>query len=222
MSRRFRSACNLTNEKDFSHKATMDFVNNQLDQATATLLLRGIFPNPKPSNGPRVFAPNMFVHASAMPTSGSYPALLGDPGGRGDGSGPEVPFRRGRGQQGRPPRREIGLAPGRTPGRHRRPRAGRAASSSRASKRMQQGHGQSHARAHAADADAGVLPAPCAESARPTPQEIEALAMFARFFIDRPIFAWVVSLVILLGGGSGLLLPPHRVVPQHHAPPPCR
>src|SRR5580765_5199034 len=25
--------------------------------------------------------------------------------------------------------------------------------------------------------------------------------MFARFFIDRPIFAWVVSLVILLGGG---------------------
>jgi membrane fusion protein, multidrug efflux system len=68
----------LTNEKDFSHEATMDFVNNQLDQATATLLLRGIFPNPKPSNGPRVFAPNMFVRVR-VPTSGSYQALLVTP-----------------------------------------------------------------------------------------------------------------------------------------------
>ncbi len=68
----------LTNEKDFSHEATLDFVNNQLDQATATLLLRGIFPNPKPSNGPRLFAPNMFVRVR-VPTSGSYPALLATP-----------------------------------------------------------------------------------------------------------------------------------------------
>ena len=29
--------------------------------------------------------------------------------------------------------------------------------------------------------------------------------MFARFFIDRPIFAWVVSIVILLGGGVAYL-----------------
>ena len=41
--------------------------------------------------------------------------------------------------------------------------------------------------------------------------------MLARFFIDRPIFAWVVSLVILLGGGVAAL-PPHRALPQHHAP----
>ena len=25
--------------------------------------------------------------------------------------------------------------------------------------------------------------------------------MFAKFFIDRPIFAWVIALIILLGGG---------------------
>ena len=68
----------LTNEKDFSHEATLDFVNNQLDQATATLLLRAIFPNPKPSNGPRLFSPNMFVRVR-VPTSGSYRALLVSP-----------------------------------------------------------------------------------------------------------------------------------------------
>ena len=28
--------------------------------------------------------------------------------------------------------------------------------------------------------------------------------MFAKFFIDRPIFAWVIALIILLGGGLAL------------------
>ena len=28
--------------------------------------------------------------------------------------------------------------------------------------------------------------------------------MFANFFIDRPIFAWVIAIVILLGGGLAL------------------
>jgi membrane fusion protein, multidrug efflux system len=68
----------LANEKGFPHEATMDFVNNQLDQATATLLIRAIFSNPKPANGPRVFAPNMFVRVR-VPTSGSYQALLVNP-----------------------------------------------------------------------------------------------------------------------------------------------
>jgi RND family efflux transporter MFP subunit len=68
----------LSNEKGFPHGAVMDFVNNQLDQATATLLLRAVFPNPRPANGPRVFAPNMFVRVR-VPTSGSYRALLVNP-----------------------------------------------------------------------------------------------------------------------------------------------
>ena len=65
----------LANESDFPHQATLDFVNNQLDQATATLLARAIFPNPRPAVGPRVFAPNMFVRVH-LPTSPPYQALL--------------------------------------------------------------------------------------------------------------------------------------------------
>jgi RND family efflux transporter MFP subunit len=68
----------LSNENGFPHEATLDFVNNQIDQATATLLIRAIFPNPKPANGPRVFAPNNFVRVR-VPTSGSYQALLVNP-----------------------------------------------------------------------------------------------------------------------------------------------
>jgi RND family efflux transporter MFP subunit len=65
----------LANEKGFPHEAILDFVNNQLNQATATLLMRAVFPNPKPVNGPRVFAPNNFVRAR-VPTSPPYQALL--------------------------------------------------------------------------------------------------------------------------------------------------
>jgi len=65
----------LTNENDFPHQATLDFVNNQLDQATATLLIRAVFPNPKPASGPRVFTPNLFVRVR-VPTSAAYQALL--------------------------------------------------------------------------------------------------------------------------------------------------
>jgi RND family efflux transporter MFP subunit len=68
----------LANEKGFPHEATLDFVNNQLDQATATLLIRAIFPNPKPANGPRLFTPNNFVRVR-VPTSAPYQALLVNP-----------------------------------------------------------------------------------------------------------------------------------------------
>jgi membrane fusion protein, multidrug efflux system len=68
----------LSNEKGFPHEATLDFVNNQIDQATATLLIRAVFPNPKPDNGPRLFAPNNFVRVR-VPTSPPYPALLVNP-----------------------------------------------------------------------------------------------------------------------------------------------
>src|SRR5262249_36569700 len=68
----------LANEKGFPHEAMLDFVNNQLDQATATLLIRAVFANPKPANGPRLFAPNNFVRVR-VPTSGPYQALLVNP-----------------------------------------------------------------------------------------------------------------------------------------------
>jgi RND family efflux transporter MFP subunit len=68
----------LQNEKGFPHEALFDFVNNQLDQATATLLVRAVFPNPKPANGPRVFTPNLFVRVR-VPTSPPYQAVLVTP-----------------------------------------------------------------------------------------------------------------------------------------------
>jgi RND family efflux transporter MFP subunit len=68
----------LSNEKGFPHEATLDFVNNQIDQATATLLIRAIFRNPKPANGPRLFSPNMFVRVR-VPTSAPYRAILVTP-----------------------------------------------------------------------------------------------------------------------------------------------
>jgi RND family efflux transporter MFP subunit len=69
----------LANEEGFPHQATLDFVNNQIDQATATLLIRAVFPNPKPANGsPRLFTPNNFVRVR-VPTSPPYQALLVNP-----------------------------------------------------------------------------------------------------------------------------------------------
>jgi RND family efflux transporter MFP subunit len=68
----------LSNEKGFPHKALLDFVNNQIDQSTATLLIRAVFPNPRPANGPRVFTPNNFVRVR-VPTSPLYRALLVSP-----------------------------------------------------------------------------------------------------------------------------------------------
>jgi multidrug efflux system membrane fusion protein len=68
----------LANEKGFPHEATLDFVNNQLDQATATLLIRAVFTNPRPANGPRVFSPNNFVRVR-VPTSALYQARLVSP-----------------------------------------------------------------------------------------------------------------------------------------------
>jgi RND family efflux transporter MFP subunit len=68
----------LANEKGFPHEAVLDFVNNQIDQATATILIRAIFPNPNPANGPRVFTPNNFVRVR-VPTSPPYHALLVNP-----------------------------------------------------------------------------------------------------------------------------------------------
>jgi membrane fusion protein, multidrug efflux system len=65
----------LADEKGFPHEAIFDFVNNQFDQGTATILIRAIFPNPEPDNGPRVFTPNLFVRVR-VPTSPAYQAVL--------------------------------------------------------------------------------------------------------------------------------------------------
>jgi membrane fusion protein, multidrug efflux system len=65
----------LGNEANYSHVAYVDFVNNQLNLATATLQVRGIFWNHKPPIGPRVFNAGMFVRVR-VPTSPTFQGLL--------------------------------------------------------------------------------------------------------------------------------------------------
>jgi RND family efflux transporter MFP subunit len=60
----------LENEKDFPHKGTIDFINNQFDPSTGTLQIRGIFPN---ANG--FLVPGSFVRVRVA-GSPRYPAIL--------------------------------------------------------------------------------------------------------------------------------------------------
>ena len=39
----------------------------------------------------------------------------------------------------------------------------------------------------------------------------------SRFFIDRPIFAWVIAIVIMLAGALSIFTPADRAVPEHRA-----
>ncbi len=65
----------LANEVGYPHAGHLDFVDNKLDTTTATLLLRGIFANPKPADGPRPLSPGMFVRIR-VPIGPAYHALL--------------------------------------------------------------------------------------------------------------------------------------------------
>ena len=65
----------LANETGYPHVAYIDFVNNQVTLATATLQVRAIFWNQMPKGGLRVFSPGMFVRVR-IPTSPTFRALL--------------------------------------------------------------------------------------------------------------------------------------------------
>jgi RND family efflux transporter MFP subunit len=72
----------LTNETDrqthnqrYPHEGYIDFVNNQLDLATATLQVRAVFANPTPPLGDRLLTPGLFVRIR-LPVGTAYPALL--------------------------------------------------------------------------------------------------------------------------------------------------
>ncbi|WP_165224981.1 efflux RND transporter periplasmic adaptor subunit [Aquisphaera insulae] len=51
----------LQGETGFPHEGEIDFVNNQVNPTTGSILLRGVFANPKPDKGVRVLSPGMFV-----------------------------------------------------------------------------------------------------------------------------------------------------------------
>jgi RND family efflux transporter MFP subunit len=65
----------LASEKGYPHVAYIDFVNNQVTLATATLQVRAIYWNHMPKGGIRVFSPGMFVRVR-VPTSPTFRALL--------------------------------------------------------------------------------------------------------------------------------------------------
>ena len=65
----------LQGEEGFPHEGEIDFVNNQLNPTTGSILVRGVFPNPKPPRGPRLLSPGMFVRIR-LPIGQPHPAVL--------------------------------------------------------------------------------------------------------------------------------------------------
>jgi membrane fusion protein, multidrug efflux system len=65
----------LQGETGFPHQGTINFVNNQVNPTTGSILVRGIFPNPLPKSGRRLLSPGMFVRIR-LPISEPHPALL--------------------------------------------------------------------------------------------------------------------------------------------------
>ena len=57
------------------HQGTINFVNNQVNPTTGSILVRGVFPNPLPKGGHRLLSPGMFVRIR-LPIGGPHQALL--------------------------------------------------------------------------------------------------------------------------------------------------
>ena len=65
----------LQGENGFPHQGLVNFVNNKVDPSTGTIMVRGVFDNPKPEHGVRVLSPGMFVRVR-LPIGVAHPALL--------------------------------------------------------------------------------------------------------------------------------------------------
>jgi multidrug efflux system membrane fusion protein len=65
----------LPGEEGFPHQGTINFVNNQVDPATGSITVRGVFSNPEPPGGVRLLAPGMFVRIR-LPIGPPHRALL--------------------------------------------------------------------------------------------------------------------------------------------------
>jgi multidrug efflux system membrane fusion protein len=65
----------LEGEKDYRHRGSINFINNQVNPQTGTITVRGVFDNPKPDNGRRILVPGMFVRIH-LPIGKPHDALL--------------------------------------------------------------------------------------------------------------------------------------------------
>jgi multidrug efflux system membrane fusion protein len=65
----------LQGEDGFPHEGSINFVNNQVNPTTGSILVRGVFPNPLPPGGHRLLSPGMFVRVR-LPIGQAHPAVL--------------------------------------------------------------------------------------------------------------------------------------------------
>jgi multidrug efflux system membrane fusion protein len=65
----------LQGEDGFPHQGAINFINNQVDPTTGSILVRGDFANPKLAGGTRLFSPGMFVRIR-LPIGQRHKALL--------------------------------------------------------------------------------------------------------------------------------------------------
>jgi multidrug efflux system membrane fusion protein len=65
----------LQTEEGFPHEGTIDFVNNQINPGTGSIIVRAVFSNPKPENGVRLLTPGMFVRVR-LPIGPAHQAEL--------------------------------------------------------------------------------------------------------------------------------------------------
>ena len=62
----------------FPHRGTINFVNNQVNPTTGSILVRGVSPNPQSEGGGRPLSPGMFVRVR-LPIGSPHPAVLVTP-----------------------------------------------------------------------------------------------------------------------------------------------
>jgi multidrug efflux system membrane fusion protein len=65
----------LQGEDGFPHQGTINFTNNQVNPTTGSILVRGVFANPKPEGGQRLLSPGMFVRIR-LPIGLPHPEIL--------------------------------------------------------------------------------------------------------------------------------------------------
>ena len=72
---KFSVMMGLQGEEGFPHVGKIDFFNNQVNSATGSIAVRGVFENPKPSGGTRLLSPGMFVRVR-LPIGEPHQSLL--------------------------------------------------------------------------------------------------------------------------------------------------
>ena len=187
-------ALKLIDEPDFVHQGHMDFVNNVIDGATGTIRARALFDNP---NG--VFTPGMFGRVR-VPASPPYEALLVPDAAV--GSEQTRKYLLVVGADNKVQQKYVTLGQLASDGL-------RVIKTGLAPADRVVVEGLMHARA-------GIQVTPQEQGAKPAPKPtaIEIAMRISHFFIDRPIFASVVSIVIVILGGVGFSRLPVAQYPE--------